>query len=215
MKFKILLYIFCLLNATHCKESKNISIEESGSFNVDLEEGCKSVTNYYDKQNNSKCEMQKELLFCYNLFHKANSSLIDQIFYKTKWSDSEQESKRYFWDQRGKVTLLEGGPADMEKDYEIIGQGKIYKENTGWVYEQTCKPGKCEDLKFSIEYISCDASFHPSDRDYHLSVTIGNRHYDFLEPNNKEKHVSLEYDGIIKPQIRNGFELYLVPPPVK
>lgn len=204
-----------VLSLVACKKHEAI-LENEDPFYMKMEDGC--PPKHSEKYQNEKqvCIIKREDLLCEKMMLNAKSANIDKIFKNNKWSSPDhEETSQYSFDKRGIFTILEGGPSRIEKDYEIIGQGKIYKENTGWVYEQTCKPGKCEDLKFSIEYISCDASFHPSDRDYHLSVTIGNRHYDFLEPNNKEKHVSLEYDGIIKPQIRNGFELYLVPPPVK
>ncbi|TGL45129.1 hypothetical protein [Leptospira perdikensis] len=104
----------------------------------------------------------------------------------------------------------------------LHAEGELLWEDCVWIgmerngvlgLEQSCQPGKCEDLKFPIEYLSCDTSFHPSDSEYHLSFTIGNRYYDFLNVNKNEKHLSIEYDGTIKPQIRNGFDLYLVPPP--
>lgn len=196
-----------------CKKSEVVTIENATSFYMDLKNGCDSKSGNNQERDDLECIMKKELLLCYRQFQKVESSQVDKIFNDTKWSVSDKESIHYFVDRGGNISIFEGGPSDTE--YEAIGKGRIYKVKSSWVYEQSCQPGKCEDFSFPIEYLSCDASFHPSDSEYHMSLTIGNRYYDFLDANKNEKHISLEYDGTIKPQIRNGFELYLVPPPPK
>ncbi|TGM59369.1 hypothetical protein [Leptospira vanthielii] len=213
MNYKIYLLIALVgYNLAACKK-KEVFIDVEDPFYFDLGEGCKSI-----QPENLNCITKKEDLLCYAIIQKAKSFDVDKIFKNTKWSSPDhEETFHYHISKKGIVTILEGGPSRTEDQYEIIGHGKIYKENGGWVYKQSCQPqpGKCQDLRFPIEYLSCDASFHPSDSEYHMSFTIGNRYYDFLDANKNEKHLSLEYDGPVKPQIRNGFELYLVPPPPK
>ncbi|MBM9547907.1 hypothetical protein JWG40_12820 [Leptospira sp. 201903074] len=211
MKYKIYLLIALVaFNLAACKKQEVI-LNNEDPFYFDLDEGCQPI-----QPENLNCITKKEDLLCSKIMQKAKSSDVDKIFKNTKWSSPDhEESIHYNIDKLGIVTVLEGGPSRTEDQFEIIGHGRFYKENGGWVYKQSCQPGKCDDISFPIEYLSCDASFHPSDSEYHMTFTIGNRYYDFLDTNKNEKHLSLAYDGTVKPQIRNGFELYLVPPPPK
>lgn len=211
MKYRIYLMILLVgYNFSACKKQEVI-LDDEDPFYLDMEDGCQ-----HRQPEKLKCITKKEDLLCSPIIQNGKSSDLDKIFKNTKWSSPDhEETFHYYFDKLGTLTILEGGPSRTEDEYEVIGRGKIYKDKGKWVYKQSCQPGKCEDLSFPIEYLSCDASFHPSDSEYHMSLTIGNRYYDFLDVNKNEKHISLEYDGTIKPQIRNGFELYLVPPPPK
>ncbi|TGK85319.1 hypothetical protein EHQ23_11710 [Leptospira bourretii] len=213
MKLKFIFFALILVINMECKENEVSVNEDTDPFYMEIKEGCPSTSEKYLNMKDETCLTKKELLLCYNMFQKVQASQIEQIFPNTKWSISEQDSKHILVDKQGRVTILEGGPSKMEDDYQIIGKGRFFREKGTLMYKHSCQTGMCENLTFPIEYISCDSMFHASDERYHLSITIGNRYYDFLEENKDSKHLSIEFNGTVKPQIRNGFEFYLVPPP--
>lgn len=215
MKIKdIVTSIFFILLLCVCKE-KEKSLENEDPFYME-DEGCNLQQAELKSNVKFDCLTKKEDLLCFKLFERVKALQFEQFFKNTKWSSPDNEATfNYFFDKNISLTILLGGPSKTIDEYEEIGRGRIYKEKDTWLYEHACQNEICEDLIFPIEYFKCDAMFHPSDEQYHLSVTLGNRFYNFLNKNKNEKHLSIEFNGIVKPQIRNGFELYLVPPAPK
>ncbi|MCG6139715.1 hypothetical protein [Leptospira mtsangambouensis] len=209
MKYESMLLLLLLVNTFFCKKEDPFFKEEE-PFYINSSEACK-VTKTGNK---FECIQKKEDLDCYEIFKKVESSRIDQVFMNTKWTSPDLESTfNYYFNKQNTLTVLEGGPSRNVVDFIKIGKGKIYKENKNWIYEQYCNSEKCEELKLSIEYVNCSVSYSENGNEHRLFLTIGNRYYDQYDDPKKRKFLSMVLEEPVKPQIENGFELYLVPPP--
>lgn len=211
MKFKILFLMIVLFNLTICKKKESIE-EDLETFYMDVSEGC-SVT---DKSQLS-CITKKNDLNCYTMLEDVKFYKMAQVFKNTKWTspDFNEHTYNYYIDQKGSITILAGGPSDTKAEYEQIGEGRIYTDDKGWIYEQHCNQAKCEKLFFPIEFIKCAVRYYQHSNEHRLFLTIGNRFYDHYDDTEKRKFLSIVLEDPVKPQIENGFELYLVPPPPK
>ena len=183
-------------------------------FYLDLDGGCYSKERYKNENGKATCVSNKEELLCYVILQKAKYSNVGQIFNNTKWTSSNfnESDFNYYIDNQGTITVLEGGPSRTREEYVNIGKGRIFKENKSWIYEQSCDQGNCEKLKFAIEFLDCSVRYYSDSNEHRLFLTIGDRYYH--DPEN-QKFLSMVLEDPVKPQIRNGFELYLVPPPPK
>lgn len=211
MKHKnFLIFIYIILNFCICKKQEVIFDEDP--FYSDLKGGC--YTNKRERIENENCVTKKEELFCYDILQNARSSNVEKIFKNTKWtSENFNESDiNYYINNQGTITVLAGGPSRTRNEYVKIGMGRIFKENKSWIYEQSCNQLNCDKLKFAIEFFDCSVRYYSDANEHRLFLTIGDRNYG--GPENKN-FLSIVLEDPVKPQIRNGFELYLVPPPAK
>ncbi|EMY68283.1 hypothetical protein [Leptospira vanthielii] len=205
-----------LFNLTLCKKQEIMS-EDEDPFYSDLEEGCYSTQIDRNIKEKSQCITKKEDMLCFNILQNSKFSRIDQVLKNTKWTSPnfQEATLNYYINKLGTITVLEGGPLRKRVEYEKIGKGRIYKKNESWIYEQFCEYDKCEKLNFAIEYINCNVRYYRDDNEHRLFLTIGNRFYDHYDDTEKRKFLSIVLEDPVKPQIENGFELYLVPPPPK
>ncbi|MBM9590038.1 hypothetical protein JWG41_06245 [Leptospira sp. 201903075] len=211
MKFKIIFLMIILFNLTICKKKESI-VEDVEPFYLDASEGCPVTA-----KNQPNCVTIKNELNCYMMLQDVRFHKMDQVFNNTNWTspDFNEHTYNYYVDQKGSITILAGGPSEARAEYEHIGDGRVYKEGKDWIYKQECDQEKCEKLNFSIEYINCSVRYYQHDNEHRLFLTIGNRYYDHYDEIEKRKFLSMVLQDPVKPQIENGFELYLVPPPPK
>ncbi|PJZ82142.1 hypothetical protein [Leptospira meyeri] len=211
MKYEGILLIILFANTTFCKKEELV-LKPEKPFYINSSETC----NLSKTGSEFPCIQKKEDLACYAIFKKAESFNIDQIFRNTKWTSPDLESTfNYYFNNQNNMSILEGGPSRNISDFIKIGKGKIYQENRNWIYEQYCDDEKCEELKFLIEYVGCSLIYSDNSNEHRLFLTIGNRYYDQYDDPNKRKFLSIVLEDPVKPQLENGFELYLVPPPPK
>ncbi|PKA22002.1 hypothetical protein [Leptospira meyeri] len=214
MKYRfLLLTLLFILNADNCKKQETI-LENEDSFYLDMDAGCYLNAGTTNEQETKNCATKKEELLCYDILRLVKSFNIGHIFKNTKWTGSNfnESDFNYYFNDQGFVTVLKGGPSKARDEYVAVGEGRIFKQNNVWVYEHSCDKENCEKLKFPIEFFDCSVRFYSNSSEYRLFLTIGDRNYN--EPGS-QKFLSIVLEDPVKPQIRNGFELYLVPPPPK
>ncbi|PJZ85383.1 hypothetical protein [Leptospira harrisiae] len=214
MKFRIIfLFLSFFLNLAFCKKQE-LTINDEDPFYLDLEAGCFENAKVENSAKKVRCITKKDELACFILLRNANSNAIDQVFKNTKWTSPNfsEASLNYYIDKMGTISVLQGGPARTKEEYLIIGEGKIHIKNSKWFYEQFCDQNNCERLTFAIEYFNCSVSYFPASNEHRLFLTIGDRNFG---DSDNAKSLSIVLEDPVKPQIRNGFELYLVPPDSK
>ncbi|TGL17798.1 hypothetical protein EHQ47_18870 [Leptospira bourretii] len=208
---KLLLTLLIILITDYCKKQETV-LENEDSFYLDMDGGCHSNTRTNNIKEVGSCIIKKEELFCYDILKMVESFSIGQVFKNTKWTSSNfnESDFNYYIDDHGIITVLKGGPSKKREEFVVVGEGRIFKENKIWIYEHSCENGNCDRLKFQIEFFDCSVRYYSNQNEYRLFLTIGDRNYD--EPGNLN-FLSIVLEDPVKPQIRNGFELYLVPPP--
>ncbi|MGE8721853.1 hypothetical protein ACO2KH_11005 [Leptospira terpstrae] len=216
MKLRIFFLVIMLVNLSICKEKESI-VEDVEPFYMDAASGCSSKENRNIGKSHSDCVTKRDELNCYRMLLDVQFSKMNQIFKNSKWTspDFNEHTYNYYFDQKGNVTILAGGPSETQEEYEHIGKGGIYEENKTLLYEHHCDQEKCEKLNFPIEYINCAVRYFEHGEEYRLFLIIGNKYYNHYDFPEKRKFLSIVLEDPVEPQIENGFELYLVPPPVK
>lgn len=213
MKFKIILSFVIVFFA--CKKAESVNKDEV-IFNQWYEEGCYPQGNDVN-QLSLPCIKKTENLGCFNFYQSAQEGNLDKAFRNTNWisEDYDVGSYYYYMDSQNKVKVKVGGPSRSEKSAAFVGIGRIYKLDDELVYEQTCNSNNCPTQNFKIEFINCSVRYIPEDNEHRLFLMISDRNFYNKENSNSANEKSLVLRDILKPQIENGFELYLVPLPPK
>ncbi|PKA12318.1 hypothetical protein CH372_10075 [Leptospira meyeri] len=217
MRFRIFfLVVLVFFNLLSCKKEATV-IDNLQPFYINNNEGCLVDNNGSLWKKQTTCIADKVKLDCYLMLQDLRSSRFDNIFKNKKWTspDFNEHTFNYYFDNKVNSEIFAGGPSESKADYESIGKGRIYQDGKVWNYEQICEKEKCERLDFAIEYVNCSIRFYKDSGEHRLFLTIGNRYYDQYDDPNKRKFLSIVLEDPVKPQLENGFELYLVPPPPK
>lgn len=212
MKFNIILFfIFAFFL---CKKAEPVN-KGAGIFNRWPEEGCYPQGNV--NQLSLPCVKKAESLRCYDFYKSAKKGNLENSFRDTNWisEDYNVGSYYYYMNSQNKIKIKEGGPTRSENNADLIGVGRIYKVDNELWYEQECNSSNCQTQNFKIEFINCSVRYIPEDNEHRLFLMIGNRNFYEKEKQNSANEKSLVLKDILEPQIENGFELYLVPPPPK
>lgn len=214
MRFKKLFILFVFFYLLSCKK-EGATIDDVQPFYTNNSEGCIVDNKGSLEEKQATCIADKVKLDCYLMLQNLHSSKIDLIFKNKKWTspDFNEHTFNYYFDNKVNIEILAGGPSEEKADYEYIGKGRVYLDGKSWIYEQVCEKEKCERFNFPIEYVNCSIVYYKDSGEHRLYLTIGNRYYDQYDDLKKRKFLSMVLEEPVKPQIENGFELYLVPPP--
>lgn len=213
MKFNIFLFFIVVFFV--CKKADLIKKNE-GIFNQWSEEGCFPQGTDVS-ESSSPCIKKTESLGCFVFYQSAQEGNLEMSFRNTNWisEDYDVGSYYYYIDSNNKVNIKEGGPSRSEKSADLIGVGRIFKLKDDLRYEQKCNSNNCQAQNFKIEFINCSVRYIPEDNEHRLFLIIGDRNFYDKENSNSANEKSFVLRETLKPQIENGFELYLVPPPPK